>query len=68
MKYFHVFLRFIIIILLLNIKNTQAAIGIINLRLLIEQAPQAIVKTQIIENEFKIRKQRLIALQKKNRC
>jgi outer membrane protein len=32
---------------------------------LIEQAPQAIIATQVIENEFKLRKQRLISLQKK---
>ena len=50
---------------LININNIQAGIGVINIRLLLEQAPQAIIKTQVIENEFKTRKQRLITLQKK---
>lgn len=50
---------------LVCIKTSQAAIGVLNIRIIAEQAPQAIVLTQVIENDFKERKQRLIALEKK---
>jgi outer membrane protein len=65
LKIIHFFFKFLIILFFISIKNTPAAIGIINLRLLMEQAPQSIIAQQIIENDFKVRKQRLISLQKK---
>ena len=68
MKKFYLYFKSFAIIFFINIIHInyiQAGIGVINLRLLLEQAPQAIIKTQVIENEFKTRKQRLIALQKK---
>lgn len=65
MNILKIFLNFLILIFTCNIQIAQSNIGIINLRVLMEKAPQSIIAQQIIENDFKVRKQRLISLQKK---
>ena len=65
MKNINLTIQIFIIFFLINANNIHAKIGVINLRLLMEQAPQSIIAKQIIENDFKVRKQRLVTLQKK---
>jgi len=65
LKNINLIIQIFTIFFLINVNNTHAKIGVINLRLLMEQAPQSIIAKQIIENDFKVRKQRLVTLQKK---
>ena len=65
MRIYGIFFSILVLSILGNLKSAQASIGIINIRLLMEQAPQAIVIKQVVENDFKSRQQRLRSLQKK---